>query len=631
MQDRVLSLSSGALLRLNLGIRLRPLQESVLASSIALFAIFPIEIIRILRSGFFLADVLFAAEIFIVTALIAGLWLQLVFFLIRLLSSLLLRFQQMLPGLLPGFAVFFLLQPLAESLVTGFFHASIHPGFIWAATLGLGLAIGTPLLFLFPDLRGENSPLVLFAVIGARLVAYVYETGSSLEDEMYSLLRVACLASVLYLWLQIRRRSFRSPHYSPFYVSGKLRLALGLIATLLYSGLIVLSLVPIVKTEFVIFVVLFLLIVWQITAAFMVRALHGGSMISSGFIALLTITAIAASIDLYLRYPDASPSTSARLLNVNSFAGRVVLNTGVLLDKDNDGNSSWPGGDPNDSDPCVRRDGLNLCKKSTQVDVASPPGQRFMVISLQGNLSNFPKLPDGYSERAIFMASEQVDQALVALWSGVDGYGAIHRRPDTSLLASISEYGFRTICVDLSNAAYLQAGSTVGLDHGCQVFLRAQNFSEAQSAIAKYQEKRSAVWIHADLSRVDPTLTEAILDPAKNRLLALYNPGMILMNPETQTILLRTPRKIEGPPFQNGAIPALYTGVIPPADPVDVRAVPEMAPPAMIRILGLDTRRFFLSIRYKQKESRNEYFRQTSESLSGATWISDAFESVLQR
>ncbi|MCE9597938.1 MAG: hypothetical protein K8S54_08215 [Spirochaetia bacterium] len=631
MQKGILSLSVSDLARLILGIRLRPLQEGLLASAAALFALFPIEIVRILRSGFFLADVIFAAEIFIVTALIAGLGLQIIFFLIRFLSSLLLRFQDILPGLLPGVAVFFVLQPMAESAVITIFHANIHPGIIWAATLVIGLAIGTPLLFLFPDLRGENSPLVLFAVIAARLVAFVYESGATFEDEAFSLLRVVCLSMAFYFWLQIRRRSFRSPHFSPFFVSGKLRLTLGLISTLLYSGLIVLSLMPVVQAEFVVFVVLFLLIVWQITAVFMVRALHGARMISSGFVGLLLITAIASSFDLYLRYPVAAPSTSARLLNVNSFAGRVILNVGVLLDRDNDGNSSWPGGDPNDFDPCVRHDGLNLCKRTSQVDVASPPNQRFMFITLEGSRKSFPELPAGYSERMIFMASEQADQALAALLLGVDGYSVVHRRPDISLLANISEYGFRTICVDLSNAQFLHSGSPMGLDHGCQVFLRNQKFAEAALAIARYQEKKSAVWMHGDLARLDPAFIQALRHLEKDKLFNLYKPAIILMDPTTQTILLRTPGKVDGPPFENGLLPALYTGLIPPADPVDIRAVPEMQEPAMIKILGLDPRRFFLSIKYKRKESGDGFFRQAQESLSGASWISDAFEAVQQR
>lgn len=608
MNARLSTTTARELFSMQMHARLLPGIASYLTIVLTFVVLLPLEALRLFHTGFYAGDLLFAVEINLVAAAVIAALAQVLFFSMRILAALLMRFEWIAVSLLPGVGVFLFFQAYVDSLATQHLPA-VHPLIVWAATLTVGLLLSLPLLAVFPEIRGENSPLFLFSVLLSRGFMLFSDVSGFLSTpvEVFLQFLVFCF---LYIWLQLRRRIHRSPHYSPFVVPALQELGVFVVWLILYAAS---GVFPFVLPSFdttVLTMATGIGISWSLGARFLGSQLQGAGGGNAPWLAALSfILALGACVDLAIRYPVAAPSSSAHLLDSQTMAGRILLNAGVLLDEDNDGNSVWPGGDPDDRDPCIRGDGLNVCKGSPPLDLPPPLHNRILLVTAVSNEAE---------GRPLFIPGDSMTVVLKAMLRGVDGYSAEMRKPSDPLLALISEYGFRTICVSVHWKDLLPESGN-GFDHGCQVVLEANDLKSAIDAAEKYSRKKFFVWIHLDRLEVGQT---AVL---KERI-SQYRYAIIRMNLAKQTAYAET-KDCPIPLHLRSILPALAADTEAPGDPVDVRSNSSVRAPALYRLLGLHHARFFYSIKYSRKQDGTPY-RRAFEGYTGAVWISEAGETI---
>lgn len=536
-----------------------------------------LDLVRLVETGLYALDGLYVLELHLVLALLCLPLIQLSYFAARIVAALLSRFESA-SGFYAGIACFFLLQPPAAWL-----GAFLDPGLHWAvapaATLLAGLLISVPLIALIPDLRGENAPLILIASLVAWSCVDIPSIVSRVPAQFV-------LTVSIFLWLQIRRRLHRSPAYAAFRVSRFSRLFVAGLAAFVGA-------VTLLDSHPEWSVSLVLLVSWLFMSAF----LPGEPSRRPGAAMQIVVLAYLAGFALVLhllRFSNEAPVVSTRLLSNSSVAGRIILNAGVLLDRDYDGNSSWPGADPDDNDPCIRRDGYNRCRRTVRFE-PDPATDKLLLVT------QFSVMRSA-GEQTIFAPSDDPAEALVSIIRAVDGAGALAPTGEPAL-ARIAEAGYRTVCAFASDRKYPAV-----VTHGCQVFLNAESFESALAAVKKYEEKKTFVWIHSDERDALPEVS-----------LKGYTKASLVLDLRRQSGNYSGP---QSPSITAAVLPALLgqESALSEEEAVDIRHLDRA--PAALKWKGLDGRRFTAVIRYRRRPGDGQLERRTSEGYAGALRVS---------
>ncbi|HNJ06098.1 MAG TPA: hypothetical protein PLB73_17695, partial [Leptospiraceae bacterium] len=165
----------------------------------------------------------------------------------------------------------------------------------------------------------------------------------------------------------------------------------------------------------------------------------------------------------------------------------------------------------------------------------------------------------------------------------------------------------RIICV----LAGVKQRYAAKLTHGCQVLQDAGSEQDALKIVRQYEEKKTFAWIHSEL-------TEGNLDDVKG-----YQVHGVWLDTERQTGLYRAKTRGHSAPRVSSHVLAAVLDQEPGSaqDVVDVRHM-NLPPPAALRILGVDPRRFVQSIRYLPRAGDGILDRKTLEGYTGASELS---------
>jgi hypothetical protein len=576
------------LLLLHVSIRFSAAIRSSVASFAAVLVLLPLDLFRLSTTGLHFRDLLYASEIHVVAILLALPLLQASYFLLRVLAA----FSSRLPGaggFLAGVSLFLMIQPAAGA-ASLLLLPELHWSIASLASLIVGLLIAFPLMALIPDLRGENAPLLTISSILAWLLSE--HPQSSMWLAAVDLRDRVVLVVAFYLWLQIRRRLHRSPVYAPFTVSRKSQMIVGLLCLAFAAAAILDSHVALWSSA------LFLLLSWMFTARFLPGETGGKTTSRASQILLLAYLAGVAAVLHLAQLPDDAPAVSSRLLRSNSASGRMLLNTAVLLDGDYDGNSRWPGQDPDDRDPCLRRDGLNRCRRTARF-IPEPAEPRILLVT---------RLLDSQAHRVtaeggLYLASNRMEEVLMSIVRARDGYSVFTSSAGESAFAQMTESGYRTICVFVSVSERYAASLT----HGCQVFLEFSDEESAWKAVQQYEERMTFAWIHSEVPAGSLALDE----------LKDYSVHNVWLDVRSQSGQYMARGK-HAPALSSEVLAAILGQEFAPrSEVVDVRHM-TIEPPAAIRVLGIDPRRFVQSVRYAPRPGVEILERRTIEAYTGA-------------
>lgn len=580
------------LLLLNASIRFSATVQSSIACIAAAVLLLPLDYIRLSSTGFHFDDLLYASDLHFISILVLLPALQIGYFLLRFLGAMAGRLHGA-GGFLTGVSLFLLIQPaasVAASVLLPGLHWSIAP----VAVLLVGLLAAFPLIALVPDLRGENAPLLTLS----SGLAWIFSDhpDDSILNSVFDLRDRLVLACAFYLWLQIRRRLHRSPVYTPFAPSLRSQIIIG-------ASIAVLAVLAILDSATTWIVSLFLLLSWLFTARFLPgRAQQNQSAGRLAQLLLLAYVLGGLSFLHILRLPEEAPAVSSRLLRSQSTSGRILLNLAVFFDNDFDGNSRWPGQDPEDQDPCIRKDGLNRCRRLTRFS-PEPAAARILLVSRMADLSQ----RSDSSETAFFLASNRAEEALLSIARAADGLSVSSGQQGDSVFSQLSEQGYRTICIFVG----LKHPYAARLNHGCQVFLEVDNEETAFASVRRYEEKRTFAWIHSEAA--------ASVAPSP---LPGYQMHQLELDLHRQTGLYKGDRSAAAPLLSSDVLPVILGQEGRHVeDAADIRHM-EIGAPWVFKLLGLDASRFMQSVRYSRRSPDGSLTRKTTEAYTGASNVS---------
>lgn len=486
-------------------------------------------------------------------ALIISLSFHGFFFLSRMLSAFLLRFQRFWGPASPGVVVFLLfVEPLLVQLMQN--------GHIHGTTTMLYFAIIIPLtlllLYIFPLFRGYNATFMVISSIGA-LILFASCLHKSHDAGGFILCHfLMVITAVLgFLTLQMRYRFFLSPDYERFHTPAVFILMAFLLLTavallLLFAspvfqelnpGIVPFSILSLkspmtpllreatIMTLTIAYVWIFQWLIMALILNFVSVYKHGGITI-----AFLNLSIILLVSSLFISiYQKNAPQI--RGLKNDPVVSLFITLTGTLSDFDNDGFSLISGDDDNGSNPCIPYPAHRKCFKNINNPEIryrwpfqnSSHGDRFQltIITVYSQMSSqdildhirFSHMIDGvhvirrededrlYLRTFDFMTPS--DDLIKNLRSFIMGLTALEENAGierSGLFSNFSDEGFRTICdVYDGGNGYGQVDSPYGLDRGCQVYRREDEqetpeafFSHLKILTARYRETKNVVWAH---------------------------------------------------------------------------------------------------------------------------------------
>ena len=516
---------------------------------------------------------------------------QTVIFLARTIDALLSHVDELWRPAVPGLIVFLILgQPVLQISRYYFQVESIAIEILLAVgLLALSAGISAAALYVFPILRGINSTLLLIAALGGRAIMFPFEyreayTGP-VDFAAYLASAIVC-TFFLFIALQQRYRLQLAPYYERFIVSRNLFLTgvaftvAGCVAYFWLESVKVdpfhyingdLVVRPAITGRFFVpgSLVLFCMIYWLIAsvALNLINTDRFPEFLTRGRLYRAFAGAFAAFLiaTAYLAFLFDSSAHRARIVQYGDVSAELLSLPGVLLDEDGDSNSAWPGGDPDDRDPCRRSDFAGRClfprtgtgmngndpgprieranfeiqptaparrqrrsplgtgsvSRSIILTIAGPiAGPRF---DLNGFFHTYARDLERPMHRSRFLLPiNRLPEAMPALARSLDGVElrtGVERR---SLFSELSEGGFRTICggwiAGTEDGGYLNPAHDMDLDSGCQVHIDPESLAEQDprfpkdraqagllpvaramhTALRKYREKRTVLWIHFD-------------------------------------------------------------------------------------------------------------------------------------
>ncbi|MCB1172880.1 MAG: hypothetical protein KDK39_04915 [Leptospiraceae bacterium] len=259
-----------------------------------------------------------------------------------------------------------------------------------------------------------------------------------------------------------------------------------------------------------------------------------------------------------------SASQLAASLANDGFQARLLVLVGTLLDQDQDSNSLWPGGDPDDENPCVRLDNAAYCQPA-QVTIpqvvshkqyghaaisfqVAPQVDNFFFITIETNaryglqtyvLRNGPQIQ---ASQAVPLGSDSVRLNLLALLNGQSVYETVRTGPGPGMASILASQGYRTLCLS-NQSGFFDARAEVRLDRGCQVISYESRPTGSQSSesvnahrpfwqteMHKYAEDKNWVWLHLDTRSWSRFQTQDLLHQLY-RYDGLSDRGLILLLP----------------------------------------------------------------------------------------------------
>ena len=477
---------------------------------------------------------------------VGGLTLELFFQLVRIPGALFLRIEQIWNFASPAICIFLL---TAEPLIRWSGLVSSGPALPQLAghsiLLALALILLLGLLFIFPLFRGMNATFLLAGVLAARFLLIPANIGpdSGFQEYATFTLYSFALSLLVFLFLQSRRRLALSPGYETFPVPYGLSyfafflipcmLALYFAATNWYSEFPVH--IPALLS-------IFLAVHWWVSGIMLSRDAEGKGTPPISFLL------IAALIGLFvLTGFSISNGTLSRTAYRSQLTSESLTFFAAFLDRDRDGNSSFPGGDPDDSNPDIRADFISNRevnieandiegKENGRMPVGDASGERLLTLILDAGA--FASNPRPSSSLSV-LSSDEIPWALRNILHSRDAIAQTERR---SILSDYVDGGYRTICT--GNGEYFNHVHPSRLDEGCQI-LEPVNFdiksadafsgeeaandleeqregkyelqgtmrflSDSRKLFRKYREDQFFFWVHLDLRGA--TLSWADLEP----------------------------------------------------------------------------------------------------------------------
>jgi hypothetical protein len=415
------------------------------------------------------------------------------------------------------------------------------------------------LLFFLPPFSGINATILFFSSILSRTLLHPYESDLIIgmnSGFVFFTLRLILFVILFYFLIHIRYRHLLSPYLEPYAVSP---VAFGvsiLLAFLLLVAASLPSMTTIIGNEWLEFagsqpeLLIVASFSWLLTAMMIYYDLYRKKERVFGqflvFLSLISLTALS-SVIITRSFPDTKYGTG--VIISDGIAANLISFPAYLFDKDRDGNSFWPGGDPDDGNGCIRLD--YICNPGGLRDDANrvahaESGRKNMVLV---TISARAKLTD-----ATLLAADDTSHLLRALLRNLNGmqeYEGIDRR---SVFSILSDAGYRTICGGYDGQkGYLETAGGFGLDSGCQIFIGSRSLIKMmeppsgenvafrdtvrvmRSVRKKYSEKRNLIWIHHEsdheateeffLERAVDTLSEeGILSPGDALFVLITNP-----------------------------------------------------------------------------------------------------------
>ncbi|MBW7857107.1 MAG: hypothetical protein H3C43_02120 [Leptonema sp. (in: Bacteria)] len=464
-------------------------------------------------------------------SVIFGLWLELTYLVVKPIGALLLRSGKLWVYSVPAISVFLLIvEPALQMTSIHFLYWQSLEGwqFILLALFVVALFL---LLLVLPIFHGLNSAFLVVSILMSRVVFVplqniVFESLSVNLFILFIILNLI-LSLLLYSFFQTRRRIGLSPHYERFRPNLYWFFVFGVSIVLL----------------------LLLLLIWPngfLHPLLDTLYISLGFSISLSIFGLLTILYFESFSRHWLRLPVGKLSLILLLLvfstiiyiirsykpdyiffSRNTSVGQVLELLTVLVDRDNDGNSWWPGQDPDDSNQGIRREAKGEYKNRsldlTPIGFVQGVDQILVTFVIPGIIEENPiylknqdwanDLP--YLAHRWLQPSNRPERSLRALLQGLTSLEEVHQLSRRSLFSFAADDGYRTICLGLDyGQPYFHSGHWTKLDSGCQVFeplslpqVEAEPqfescielaLIEAERLIAKYQEPNNFVWLHID-------------------------------------------------------------------------------------------------------------------------------------
>jgi hypothetical protein len=341
------------------------------------------------------------------------------------------------------------------------------------------------LVYYSPVFRGYNATFLLAAALGARAIQFpVDNTGAALISFGIYELTLLLTAFFLFIAIQIRYRLHLWPNYETIEIPDRF-LWIGGALTLFCALLYVIVGWPVYSRTgldryFIPAACLYVCAAqWTLGASILSRR-HSLTLarqketVRATFLRTLAIVALSLAALLYAGLTFPGPGLQ-RLTRARGASGELMLLTGMLLDRDADGNSLWPGADPDDADPCVRANIGALCDDAHRADEdpAITATGRNAVLLTWVNTERGARMPTATTGIPLYFATNRPVRSIRAMFQGTDGMGdyAGIRPGDFGFLPRLARAGYRTLCAGNDGGrGYFRAGSRSRLDAGCQVF-----------------------------------------------------------------------------------------------------------------------------------------------------------------
>ena len=463
----------------------------------------------------------------------------------------------------PALTVFFLLiEPLLsltvspqETAVSWFEAVMLQMSLLsfteWSIVIVAAISVFAIIVTL-PVFYGLNSSFLLAATIVSRLLLLPVQSLLFSNPASFSILQFLGFVAVVvgfsilfYFYFQIRRRVGLSPFYERFKISN-LAIVLTLImivscciallvlaqATSNYRIQMIITYVTVIAAVLIMLLLYLLILKYEAKTNRSIRIRY-----SHAFIVLVLL--IASGITALIRNYEAAYIFFAR----PAIAGNLFEQLSLLTDTDHDGNSRWPGKDPDDTNAAIRIEAS--ADVSADLSEIEPIGytmlnHTLLTFVIDGDLIENPiysndtskthsaiivrppqsEAADSIGLQSALQTSNQPERTLRSWFQGLTSLEEINETTRRSLLSIAAEDGYRTLCFGNDDGSgYFSHQHRSKLDAGCQVFetiettgdtttttndfqsCLSDSITKANSLASQYAEKHTFLWLHIDTRR----------------------------------------------------------------------------------------------------------------------------------
>lgn len=512
----------------------------------------------------------YSGSLLLICLLFFAIFFEIIFFLAKNMAVLLSHIPQWLSFLVPGLIVFALVgYPLTQTMIM-FTSVNLHQSIMLFSIFIFCLLVAALMVWSWPDFQGFNQAYLLSAVSGSLGFFQLFEDMFT-RDILISgagWFGIVLLTFAIYINLMIRHKMSLDLSLEHYQIPQKIHSLIAVITILTFLltvGMIHLAYDNPIRYEALAIVsgiVVVLLARWHIFAfGSKIKGLWHYKNVLFLSRRLAVSLLFFYGIALFVFYPiyQISPKYITNLVRANGPSNSILVLTGVILDRDLDNNSFWPGRDPNDEDPCIRFDGPDLCSKQklkNSVMFASYHGNShrkikshnpgavndiyFVSIELIKQSNNDTGLQNQlyrlsqkyrWNKKSVLLPEKNNQSGFENLLAGSNGFDAIIGTSRQSIISKFTDFGYRTIC--LTNQKKIRNSGS--LFKGCQIldreWIESQNPNQIRNHINKYTEHRNLVWFHLVSNPINTI-------PLMAKLANTINPGsnlVLLVLPQNST------------------------------------------------------------------------------------------------